>query len=279
MPAADPFADEPPAAAPPEESFDLSEEDLMEEDVAAPGPEASAPPAPAPAPEPEQEEDLWSEVSLRESESPLVEDKVLEDESLWGTPEEIAEPEFAEPASGEDLLEEVSESEDFGFGETPVESSEPPPAPEAPPTAADPFFTAPPGPPPAPPLEDIPEAEIVAPEPEPASEPVPEFIPEPEPEPVPEPVSEPVPEPPAMPERESAREAPIQETVPPVSLSPAEPEKAVSAKIEDAVRGILGPAFDEAAKKIVEEVAWEIIPDLAEAMIRSEIERIKAENS
>jgi hypothetical protein len=46
-------------------------------------------------------------------------------------------------------------------------------------------------------------------------------------------------------------------------------------RIEEAVRSILGPVINEAARKIVEEVAWDVIPDLAEAMIRSEIERIR----
>jgi hypothetical protein len=58
-------------------------------------------------------------------------------------------------------------------------------------------------------------------------------------------------------------------------VSKDELEKVLGARLEEAVRGILGPVINEAVSKIVEEVAWDVIPDLAEAMIRSEIERIR----
>ena len=54
-------------------------------------------------------------------------------------------------------------------------------------------------------------------------------------------------------------------------------EQMISGKIEEAVKSFLGPAIGDTARKIIEEVAWEVIPELAEAMIKSEIERIKRE--
>lgn len=271
QPPAPPPAPEPVAAAEPspaaasvEESFDLGEEDLVEEMA----PMATA--EPPPVPEAEQEEDLWSEVSLRDSEAPLIEDKVLEDESFWGTADDgdVSESAVDEPA-GEDLLAEVGEPEVFDLGTEDIEpaaAAEPAaaePAPPAAPDISDPFFTPPPEEPAAAAapvdafaveeMEEIPGQPFEAPV---AAEPEPE----PEPLPAPEPVA-PAP---------AATAAPIDT----VGL-----EKAIAAKIEDAVLRILGPAVEETARKIVEEVAWEVIPDLAEAMIKSEIERIKAENS
>jgi len=70
---------------------------------------------------------------------------------------------------------------------------------------------------------------------------------------------------------------------PPASLVPAAPiaidqveiERLVSSRVEAAVRQILEPIVGDLARTMIESVAWEIIPDLAEAMIRAEIERVR----
>jgi hypothetical protein len=37
----------------------------------------------------------------------------------------------------------------------------------------------------------------------------------------------------------------------------------------------MAPLVSELARRVLEEVAWDVIPDLAETMIRREIERIR----
>jgi hypothetical protein len=210
----------------------------------------------APAGEPGQDDDLWSEVSLRETSAPLVEDKVLEEESFWGTDENAPAPadiiDESVP-SGEDLLEEIEEPEildltdDDGLapGMTPADEDE---------TTFDllgdqetavPTDVAPAAPS-EPPAEAAPAAADVAPAVGPA--------------PAEEVLSEPVAPPAAVP-----------------APTGSEMEQVISGKIEEAVRSFLGPAIGDTARKIIEEVAWDVIPELAEAMIKSEIEKIKRE--
>jgi hypothetical protein len=207
-----------------EESAEPAAEEILGGEVAAPAGE---------------EEDLWSEVSLRDTTAPLVEDKVLEEESFWGTPEggdESPGRPLDEPGVGENVIEEVEETEIMDLTE---EAPEPAPAAEPTPLEAEPAFET---------IADerVPEAAAAAPA---AHMPAPEMPPV-------------EPPPPAV-------EAP--------SVSGAALEKIIGTRIEDAIRAQLGQAIAEAASKIVEEIAWEVIPDLAEAMISSEIERIKKE--
>ncbi len=233
-PSQPPAAAAAPAGAPDDAIFDLSDELTTSEparEILGEGP----PPAEA-----SEEEDLWSEVSLRDSSSPLVEDKVLEDESFWGTAGGAGMgDEGGGGPSGEDLLEEVGEPEVLDLTEDAGE-------------------------PPFPPVHE----DTVTPVEE---EPAPLF---PEPEPAPEEV------------RELETGTPAEPGTPAVSPAAAEPrasggpsavdlEQVVSAKLEEAVRSVLAPVIGDAARRIVEEVAWEVIPDLAEAMIKSEIERIR----
>jgi hypothetical protein len=193
------------------------------------------------------EEDLWSEVSLRDTKAPLVEDKALEEESFWGTSDELGEAtEEAQPeaASGESLIEEMDEAEIMDLTEEEV---------PLPPAAASP---------PPPPVE----AEEL-------------FEPFEEPEVA---VAEPVaPAAPAAPVAAAPAAMPVPAVEPAPPTAPVaggtELENVLGAKIEEAVRAHLGPVIGEAAARIVEEVAWEIIPDLAESMIKNEIERIKRE--
>jgi len=188
----------------------------------------------APAGEPGQDDDLWSEVSLRETSAPLVEDKVLEEESFWGTDEnEPAPADIIDDSvpSGEDLLEEIEEPEildltdDDGLapGMTPADEDE---------TTFDllgdeetavPTDVAPAAPS-EPPAETAPAAADVAPDVGPA--------------PAEEVLSEPVAPPAAVP-----------------APTGSEMEQVISGKIEEAVRSFLGPAIGDTARKIIEEVA------------------------
>jgi CheY-like chemotaxis protein len=189
------------------------------------------------------EEDLWSEVSLRDTKAPLLEDKVLEEESFWGASGEIEEATGEtepEAASGEGLIEEVDEAEimDLTEEEAPSPAAAPPPPPVEAEELFEPF-----------------EAPEVA-------------------------VTEPVaPAPPAAPAAAvpAAAPEPAVEPAPPAApvAGGTELEDVLGAKIEEAIRAHLGPVIGEAAARIVEEVAWEIIPDLAESMIKNEIARIK----
>jgi hypothetical protein len=61
----------------------------------------------------------------------------------------------------------------------------------------------------------------------------------------------------------------------PISIDQAEIERIVSARVEAAVRRILEPIVGDLARTMIESVAWEVIPDLAEAMIQAEIERVR----
>jgi len=62
---------------------------------------------------------------------------------------------------------------------------------------------------------------------------------------------------------------------PPISIDPAEIERIVASRVEAAVRKALEPIIGDQARAVIEAVAWEVIPDLAEAMIRAEIERVR----
>lgn len=60
-----------------------------------------------------------------------------------------------------------------------------------------------------------------------------------------------------------------------VSLDQAEIERIVASRVEAAVRKVLEPLVSDLARTTIEAVAWEVIPDLAEAMIQAEIERVR----
>ena len=61
----------------------------------------------------------------------------------------------------------------------------------------------------------------------------------------------------------------------PVSIDQVEIDRIVSSRVEAAVRRMLEPIVGDLARTMIESVAWEVIPDLAEAMIRAEIERVR----
>jgi CheY-like chemotaxis protein len=112
-------------------------------------------------------------------------------------------------------------------------------------------------------------------------EPVPAFEPEPEPAFEPEPFE---PAPPAKPERppaapvvaESFAEVAAAVAVPAPPPPPPSEAAALSVPVE-MVEKIAQRVVAQISEKTVREIAWEVIPDLAEALIKQEIERLKAE--
>jgi CheY-like chemotaxis protein len=147
---------------------------------------------------------------------------------------------------------------------------------------------------------DGPEAqpgEAFAPVGEPVYEPGPAFEPEPvleqeaAPPPEPEPLAavEPAfePEPPPA-KAEPVRAAPAAARPPEsfADVAPAEPSAAPEVPVSEAahvsvpvemVEKIAQRVVAQISEKAVREIAWEVIPDLAEALIKQEIERLKAE--
>lgn len=253
---------QPAPAAPP--AGEAGPGDAGIEDIAPPPPAAEDNLFEEAAEEKNREEDLWSEVSLRDTKAPLVEDNVLEEESFWGTSEEMeGSPPAEEPSAavaGENFIEEVEEAEIMDLTEEAETPAAPPPPSSPTPVEAEELFE---------PFVP-PEAIQVAPEPEVAEIPVapPAAQASPAPSPEPEGAITAVPPP-----------APVTDA--PAAAAPRTGgmglEDVLGSKIEEAVRAHLGPAIGETAARIVEEVAWEVIPDLAESMIRNEIERIRRE--
>jgi CheY-like chemotaxis protein len=137
------------------------------------------------------------------------------------------------------------------------------------------------------------------PEPEPAFEPEPEPVFEPEPppafEPEPGPAFEPEPEPAPRTLASAPRlagfvpaEAPgtgdtqsfadvARAVAEPVPAPPPPSEAAAVSVPVDMVEKIAQRVVAQISEKAVREIAWEVIPDLAEALIKQEIERLKAE--
>jgi CheY-like chemotaxis protein len=223
-------------------------------------------------------------------------------------PEPTFVPEPPEPASEPTVFEEVLE-EDLDFG---AESFEPMPDAEAtgtvlvtpgsatlPPVARvdDASTTGAFHPKSAPEHEPEP-APVFEPEPAPAfePEPAPVFEPEPAPafEPEPAPVFEPEPAPTFDPgpapvfEEPGPAEAPqaadtqsfadVASAVAEPLPAPPPPSEAAAVSVPvDMVERIAQRVVAQISEKAVREIAWEVIPDLAEALIKQEIERLKAE--
>jgi len=223
-------------------------------------------------------------------------------------PEPIFVPEPPEPASESTVFEEVLE-EDLDFG---AESFEPMPDAEAtgtvlvtpgsatlpPVSRADDASTT--GafrperasePEPAPVFEAEPvfePAPAFEPEPAFAREPAPAFEPEPGPafDPGPAPVSEPEPEPvfaeptpaEAPPAADTQSFADVASAVAEPLAPPPPPSEAAAVSVPvDMVERIAQRVVAQISEKAVREIAWEVIPDLAEALLKQEIERLKAE--
>jgi hypothetical protein len=68
---------------------------------------------------------------------------------------------------------------------------------------------------------------------------------------------------------------------PVVALAPSSPPPVAApapvAVTEELIDTIVKRVMAQISDKTVREVAWEVVPDLAEALLRKEIERLKAE--
>jgi CheY-like chemotaxis protein len=177
--------------------------------------------------------------------------------------------------------------------ETPAEPERPAPAPPL--ETVPPLDTAPPVPPEAPPSFEVAEPEPSVPEPPrpqaprqqetvPPVRPEPEAAPAPPPEaPAPEPSLEPLAGPPASTppaEARAAEEASFADVRvrPEPEPVPASDSEAASVPVPvEQVEKIAQRVVAQVSEKIVREIAWDVIPDLAEALIKQEIERLKAE--
>lgn len=82
---------------------------------------------------------------------------------------------------------------------------------------------------------------------------------------------------------EQAAAAPLPAAAPPVApvvrsapaIDGAEIERLVTARLDEAIRQAVEPVVAGMARALLEDVAWQVVPELAEAMIRAEIERIR----
>jgi len=68
----------------------------------------------------------------------------------------------------------------------------------------------------------------------------------------------------------------VEETTVPPMTPPTSEAAAVAVPVE-MVEKIAQRVVAQISEKAVREIAWEVIPDLAEALIKQEIERLKAE--
>ena len=123
---------------------------------------------------------------------------------------------------------------------------------------------------------------------QPAAEPVVEPAAEPvavlAPEPVVEPAAEPVVEPAAEPAVEPAAEPVVASTAEPVAEAAGEPVTIAAQQcatvltaeeLELIVERAVARALEKLAGTVLERVAWEVVPDLAETLIKEEIRQIK----
>lgn len=255
------------AAAIDDFGFDFGEEDGDRFGAMAPStpPKTAAPHTESSA---ESDEDLWSEVSLRG-----VPDNLLE------SPGPVLPPDLTPQVADEHRVHiaapgtEVLFEDDTIFEEVSTAHLEPP----------------------APPVEETFLPEVAAPalavEEPPAplryAEPVVPIEPVVPVEPVvaAQPVEPVVPAQPVEPVVPAERLESVQSVAvvspavepPPAALTidQTEIERIVAARLEDAVRQALAPMVADLARTMIESVAWEVVPGLAEAMIRSEIERIR----
>jgi cell pole-organizing protein PopZ len=102
-------------------------------------------------------------------------------------------------------------------------------------------------------------------------------------QPVPAPAAQAIPpgvtpsraEPPGAAARAALVEAATARATPAVpSVDPALIERLVAERLDAAVRQALEPLVAGMARQLLEDVAWQILPEMAEAMIRAEIGRI-----
>ena len=280
--------------APPDEAAPSAGEAEAPQEAPAAGPAPEAPPAPAePAPAaaeagppagpeapdeiPEEGLDFTTtgfaemEAAGQEPHVPMVPpEEGLEVDVEEAEPLEIPVPEREEAAQADGgPFEEAS------------------PAGEAAPAIASPSDTAPVEPP-----EDTEGGESWAEPAAPAAEPEPESEPEPMPEPefAPEPAAgEPeaaappvapafAPEPPAAPETPAfAPEPPAAPETPPEDTAPAPEAPAAPGALSDEDVERIARRVLELYRESLERIAWEVIPDMAEIVVRERVRELEAE--
>jgi len=215
---------------------------------------APAPREPIPAPEPEAASEEILEASL--------------EDDLWGAfdLEEVPEVAVAAPATGSGPVEPESrfEAEEFFSFEDEAETIE-----ETGPTL------------------DL-EAAVEKPAQQPSAEELFSFAEEPplsvapasEPEPLELPAYEPLP---SIPEA-AAPVAPVPPEAPPVAQSAPVSQPEVSEAAESAAKpgtfalseAELTAALTRISREVIERIVWEVVPDLAEVLIKEEIRKLKA---
>jgi len=203
-----------------------------------------------------------SEDSLDEDEEilDLVEDDILEEETVEEAPGFVAEP-VEEQRVEEPVVDQVEELSGAAAEEPLVLEEEP--------VTEEPELSE---------VEMAVEEEVF-------EEPVEEFAPEfpLEQEPV-EPLvyTEPIPEPEPeelvssfdpVPATEEEAPADIQETV--VEQVEQQLRELSEEELKEVVAKVAGPTIEKLANEMLEQVVWEVVPDLAESMIREEIRKIR----
>jgi CheY-like chemotaxis protein len=259
LPEAEPEPDSPFGAPPPAEEFSgetrafprMSFEELqqMAQTPAAPEPPIETTPEPSPWDEPAEPAAFSGETRAFPKMSFEEMQQMAQTPSApaWAPEEEApAETPFASTSAPEPVLEELPVPET-----QPAWSTEPEPEPVWSKPEAVPAWTEP---------ESEPAPAWTAPEPEP--EPV-WAAPE-EPEPQPEPQAEPEPEPVAA--ASSALAAPSEPSIP------------ISRELtDDQVDRIARRVVELMSDQVVRNIAWEVIPDLAEMVVKERIRQLEAE--
>lgn len=220
--------------------------------AAAPAPPAAtpAPPAAAPTPPPSATDAIWETGDFAEPAAP-AEPPAAPAPAATEAPEEVAADDFFDL----DLSDEQPAAAPAAEA-----AVAPPPAPEAPPMAPpEPAPMAPPEPAPMAPPEPAPMA---AP---PAAAPAPEPFAAPEPAPMAAP-----PAAPPAPEAPMAAPEPGPFAAPPAAAPEAPPTGAGAALGSMSKEEILA-MVDKIARDVIEEVVWEVVPELAEELLRTEL--------
>ena len=87
----------------------------------------------------------------------------------------------------------------------------------------------------------------------------------------------PIPVPASLAKEPIASPPPAPANVEPAPVAPREPEPLELADAGPVSAEVVSQVVTQISERIIREIAWEVIPDLAEALIKKEIERLKAE--
>jgi hypothetical protein len=81
---------------------------------------------------------------------------------------------------------------------------------------------------------------------------------------------------PAEPEEGVPELAPMHAFVPPAAAVGHKPEASAAAAKGDGGEAVLREALSKASLEVIEKVVWEVVPQLAEAIIRENLEKLVA---